>query len=38
MKVMDQRGNPADEIYLCLKRYSSGESTIWLVNNESIFI
>ena len=35
---MGERGNPTDEIYLCLKGYSSGESTFWLINNESMFI
>ena len=38
-KVMGQREKSADGIYLCLKDYSSGgESTIWLINHESIFI
>ena len=36
---MGQREKSADWIYLCLKDYTSGgESTIWLINHESIFI
>ena len=36
---MGQREKSGDWIYLCLKDYTSGgESTIWLINHESIFI